>query len=176
MKKTLLAVAVLALPACGGGGGSSPTPVTTLPAAPAATLETTGNGLIEVHPSAVRTHSVAVIFPFRIRETAGGTATWNFVRVSYIRRGVEVERAERGADDIRAAGFADITARQDVTVRVTTRTNAPDWDTATITLGFSDKKDGRQFTTNVPFNSFSGVVPNLTPASLPAEGDVRIQQ
>lgn len=170
MTKHILVGAALVVPFLAGGCGGS-TPVA--PSVPATAIEGRGAGIIQVGPSAVPTHSVAIVFPIDIRETGGGTATWNFMRVSYLRAGLELERAERGSDEIRAAGFADIAARADITVRVTTRTNVPNWDTAIITLGFSDKRDGRQFTTGVPFNTFSGVELTIVPQSVP--GDFRIE-
>ena len=166
LKLAFLAVSCLMFSAC-GGGSSSPTPVTTLPPTPNATIETVGAGRIEVHPSAVSSHAVAVVFPISIRETAGGSANWNFMRVSYLLEGREIERAERTATEISATGASNIGPRASVTQNVTLRSNSNDWDDVTITLGFSDKKDGRQFTTNVPFNSFSGVILDFSPAVAP---------
>jgi hypothetical protein len=115
----------------------------------------------------VSSHTVAVVFPISIRETAGGTATWNFMRVSYLREGREIERAERTASEIAAAGASNVGARANLTYSVTLRSNSEDWDQVTLTLGFSDKKDGREFTTTVPFASFTGVILDFTPAVAP---------
>ena len=46
------------------------------------------------------------------------------------------------------------------------RFNSSDLDRLMLTLGFSDNKDGRVFTVDVPF-LFSGVTISLTPMNVP---------
>lgn len=166
----LTSIAVAAVfTGCGDSGtGPTTTPTTTAPPpAPAAAIEVSGNGHITVHPSAVAAFAVAVEFPIRIQETAGGTAIWNFFRVSYFKNGVEIERNEQGADAIQAAGYRNIGARATLTVSVITRANSVDWDDVELRLGFTDNRDARVFEQVLTLDSFDGVVLDLTPALLP---------
>lgn len=164
----LTSIAVAAVFAgCGDSGGTSPTPTTTTTAVPAAAIQVSGNGDIAVHPSAVAAFDFAVEFPIRIQETAGGTAIWNFFRVSYFKNGVEIERNEQGADAIQAAGYRNIGARATITPNVITRNNSVDWDDVELRLGFTDNRDARVFEQILTLDSFDGVVIDLTPALIP---------
>jgi hypothetical protein len=162
-----LSLAIGGLVACGGGGSSPTAPTVAATPVPGATIEGAGNGSLTIHPSASSGFAVAIEVPIRIRETGGGTANWNWARLSLFRNGVEIERKEIGADIIAGAGINQITARQDQNYRLTYRFNSSNFDIFTVTLGFSDLKDARQFTTQIPNTSFSGVNLSLTPLSRP---------
>jgi hypothetical protein len=170
----ILLVAVLGpllvgLTACGGSSPTAPsTPAPTPTPAPAAAITATGNGKLVVHPSANPTFKVALETPLRIQETGGGTANWDFARFSLIQGGKEIERGELGSDPIRSAGLSSIAARSNTTATVNFRFNSPKFDDLVITLGFTDTHTQRQFTVDVPGNSFTGVDINLTPLSLPS--------
>ena len=161
-----------ALFACGSSGPTTPPP-TTLPPVPAATITATGEGALVIHPSLDSRFTFALETPLRITETAGGTADWNFARISLLRNGAEIERYELGSDAIRAAGFGRITARSNQLIRVAFRQNSDNFDRVDITLGFGDLKDARQFTVLVPFGSFSDVTISPTPLSVTPGGIVR---
>lgn len=164
---TSIAVAAL-LAACGDGGPTTRTTTTTAPPpAAAAVIEISGNGDIRVQPSLDTRYGAAIVFPVRIQETGGGTAIWNFFRVSYFQNGAEIERFEQGADAIAAAGYRDIAARANMTVNVVTRVNSTDWDDVRLTLGFIDNRDGRMFDGSLTLDAFDGVVLDLTPTLLP---------
>jgi hypothetical protein len=111
--------------------------------------------------------------PIRITETAGGTADWNFARIQLFKNGAEVERNELGADVIERAGHKKITARVNQVYTPVFRFNDDNFDDARVTLGFSDLKDGRQFTVNVE-DAWSDVAISLTPLSVPSPGTVRL--
>jgi hypothetical protein len=162
-----LAVTVIAvgLSACGGGGKVTTPPPPTPPPTPAATISATGGGSLIVHPSIDRRFAIAMETPIRISETAGGSADWGFARLQIFNRGVERERTELTATDIRAAGFGRIAASSNQVYKVVFRFNSDDFDRIDLTLGFSDVKDARQFTVSVPFNSFSDVALSLQPLS-----------
>jgi hypothetical protein len=166
MRRYLLLALAGALVGCGGGNSPTgpPTPVAT--PIPAASITATGAGALVVHPSADRRYLVALETPIRIIENGGGTADWNFARMSLFLRGAEVERSEQGADVIRSAGFNRVGANSNTVVRVVFRFNADDFDRVDLTLGFGDIRDGRQFTVAVPFSSFTDVTTSFTPLSI----------
>ena len=155
----------LAISAC---GGSEPTPLPspTAPPAPAAAINGIGAGTLILHPSIDRRFAIAMETPIRLTETAGGTADWGFARMQVFNRGVEVERTELTATDIRAAGYGRIAASSNQVYNVVYRFNSDDFDRIDFTLGFSDVKDARQFTVSVPFSSFADVGISFTPLSL----------
>jgi hypothetical protein len=160
------AVAVLAvtLTACGSSSPSAPT--VTTPPVPAASITATGSGAVVLHPSAVPAFLVALQTPIRISETSGGSASWDFARMSILNNGVEVERAEIGASTISAAGFSNIGANTNAVYSPVFHFNAQTFNAINITLGFTDKRNGSQFTVAVPFGSFSGVQQNLSPLAV----------
>jgi hypothetical protein len=154
------------LGACGGSGSPAAPPPVTQPPTPAAAISATGAGALVLHPSIDTRFAVAMETPIRITETGGGSADWGFARMQVFKRGVELERSELTATDIRAAGYGRINASSNSVYKVVFRFNSGDFDRIDITLGFSDVKDGRQFTAAVPFNSFTDVTIGLTPLSL----------
>jgi len=168
MKKLLAAAGIFALTACGGGSPSGPSTPTPL-AAPSAVISALGNGNLVIAPSKYTTWAYALRAPIRVSEMSGGTAKWNYARIALFIGSREVERAEIGANDL-AAGtpdYSNITARQDVPVALIFRLNSDTFDGIGLTLGFTDKKDGRVFTTTVPFNSFADVTVDTTPMANP---------
>ena len=165
---------LLMLNACGGGGSGSPTPIPTPTPVPSATVTSTGEGFLVLHPSADSRFFFALETPIRVTETTGGTADWNFARISFFRNGRENERFELGADVIERAGFKRINPRSSQLVNVAFRNNDENFDRVDITLGFSDIRDGRQFTVDVPFSSFSGINLSLVPISVPFGGEVKV--
>ena len=171
--RLLLAAALSVLVACGGDGVVN-TPPPTPPPTPAATVAATGEGALVLHPSVDARFTFALETPIRIRETTGGTADWNFARISYFLGGREIERYELGSDVIRNAGFSRIAANSNQLNSVAFRSNSDDFDRVDITLGFGDLKDARQFTVAVPFSSFTDINLSLTPLSVPADGTVRL--
>lgn len=162
----IAAAVVLVLGGCGGSNKMVTAPPPPPPPVPAAVITATGGGALVLHPSANRTYAIAMETPIRITETAGGSADWGFARMSIFLRGVELERTELTANDIRAAGFGRIGANSNSVYKVIYRFNSDNFDRVDISLGFSDVKDGRQFTVQVPFNSFTDVNINLNPLSL----------
>ena len=168
-RKAIFSVAtVLLLFGCGDGGGKTPTRSTPPPPPiPSAVIQATGIGTITVHPSRDRRFCCATKFPIRIRETGGGTATWNYFRVAYFQRGRELERYEVVSDDLLQSGVRDIAANSDDRISVTTRSNSTSFDAIQILLGFSDKKDGRELEVMLNLGGFDGVRVDLTPAVLP---------
>jgi len=99
-----------------------------------------------------------------LRENAGGSATWQFARMSILVNGVERERNELSRDQILGAGFGSITPNQNAVVRMLFRFNSMDFNGITMTLGMADNKDNRNFTVDVPFATFSDVLLSNTPA------------
>ncbi len=169
MKYVIAALAIVATAACGGGSGGStaPTPVTP-PATPAAAITATGAGALVLHPSARSSWTFSLYTPIRIQETASGTATWNYARFAMFKNGIEIERGELGADIISSPpSWANIAAQQNETYALIFGYNSMDFDTIVLTLGFSDKKDGRQFTVQILGSTFDGVDVSLTPLSRP---------
>jgi len=167
---------IVTLAACGGGGGGSPTTPSTPPPTPAAAIEANGDGLLVLHPSLTPSWSYKLYVPIKIRETSGGTATWNFARVSLWRNGAEVERGEIGSNILaQPPDWTSIAARQNTSYALVYGFNSNDFDRVTMVLGFSDKKDGRQFTSEVPWTSFSGVDISIVPMSRPAQNVERME-
>jgi hypothetical protein len=157
--------------ACGGGSASAPTPVPT--PAPSAAVTAVGAGNIVVHPSRVSTWAFALETPIRIRETGGGPAKWNYARVSIVRGGREIERAEIGSDILASPpDWTNIAPSSDGSYRLVFRLNSSTFDRIDITLGFSDVNSGRQFVADVPFGSFSGVDVSFVAMSVPGGGQV----
>ena len=162
------------LGACGSNPmGPPPPPTTTLPPTPAASITASGAGVLVVHPSLDSRLAFALETPVRIAETTGGTADWNFARMQLFRKGSEIERYELGADIIDRAGFKRVVANSNKIYTIAFRMNHDDFDDILMTLGFSDLKDGRQFTAEVPLSSFAGVDGSPVPLSLPGGGVVR---
>jgi len=158
--------------ACGGSTPSAPTtPPLTTPPTPAVTIAATGAGLLVVHPSLDSRFEFALEAPIRLTESAGGTADWNFARMEMFRKGAKIEVYELGADVIDKAGFKRVAANSNNTYRVVFRTNQDDFDDIVMTMGFSDLKDGRQFTAQI--NGFPGVDISIIPLSIPGGGVVR---
>jgi hypothetical protein len=108
--------------------------------------------------------------PVRIRETGGGTADWNFARLAFFRRGVEIERVEIGATAISAAGVTRITPNSNAAYTLTFRFNSDNFDRIDVTLGFGDIATARQFTALIPFEQFSCCNISTVPLALP-QGD-----
>ena len=172
MRKLLAVSLLLALAGC-GDKVTNPPPPPPPPPPPSAAITATGGGALVLHPSANPTFAIAMETPVRITETAGGTADWGFARMSIFLRGVEVERTELNANDIRAAGYGRIAASSNTVYRLLFRFNSDDFDRIDMTLGFSDVKDGRQFNVAVPFNSFTDINIGLNPLSLRHAADAR---
>lgn len=158
---------LLCLSACGGSSSTPSSPPTPAPVTPSATIESSGSGNLEVHPSALSGFGAALVMPIRIRETAGGTADWTFARYAATLQGVELERKEFTSTSLINAGVSKIAANQDVVYDLTFHVNSTDFDDIIVTLGFADLKDARQFETRVSLGSFSGVVASPTPAFRP---------
>jgi hypothetical protein len=164
---------VAMLSACGGGPVTPPTTLPTPPPTPASTIAAAGAGLLVIHPSLDSRLTFAFESPIRITESTGGTADWNFARMEMFRKGTKIEVYELGADVIDRAGFKRVAANSNKTYTVAFRTNQDDFDDIIMTLGFSDLKDGRQFTVQVPLSSFAGVDISIIPLSVPDHGVVR---
>jgi hypothetical protein len=164
---------VASLAACGGGSSSPTAPVVPTPAPSNAAVTAAGAGRLVFHPSRYSTWSYALETPVRIRETGGAQAKWNYARLSLVRGGRELERAEIGADILASPpDWTNIAANTDAAYNLVFRLNSSDFDRVDITLGFTDVRTGRQFTADVPFGSFSGVDISFVPLSLPPGGEV----
>jgi len=171
----LAVCAVLLLASCGGGGGGSPTTPSTPPPSPAVSITAAGEGNMVIHPSIDSRFFFALETPIRITETAGGTADWNFARIQLFRRGQEIERYELGADVIERAGYKKIAARSNQIYTIAFRFNNDDFDDGAVTLGFSDLKDGRQFTV-ADVTGWTDVGLSFTPLSVPPGGTIRLPE
>lgn len=159
MKRLLLIGACLWVTACGGSDAAPTPPV------PAANVSVIGEGALVLHPSSDSRFLASLETPVRLRENAGGSAIWQFARMSILVNGVERERNELSRDQIVSAGFGSITANQNTVVRMLFRFNSTDFNGITMTLGIADNKDNRNFTVDVPFNTFTDVLVSNTPAS-----------
>jgi hypothetical protein len=155
----------IGLSACGTDTVVNPPPPTP-PPTPAATITGVGGGPLVLHPSRDPRFTFAMETPIRISETAGGSADWGYARMQFFNRGVEVERTELTATGIREAGSGRIAANSNQIYKVVFRFNSDDFDGIDLTLGFSDAKDGRQFTVTVPGNTFTEVLLGLDPLSV----------
>ncbi len=164
MKRFLTGVCLVAAVAC-GGSDAAPTP-----AVPAANVSAIGEGSLVIHPSLDTRFLAALESPIRVRENAGGSAVWQYARLSITLNGVERERNEISRDQIVAAGFGSITANQSSLVRIYFRLNSTNFNGITMTLGMADNKDNRNFTVDVPFSTFSNVLQSNTPAKMPTPG------
>jgi hypothetical protein len=163
------ALAMVGMVACGGGGSSPTTPTAATPVPSAAAVTASGAGYVVIHPSKYSTWAYAVETSIRIRETGGGQAKWNYARVSLLRGGREIERAEIGADIIASPpDWSNITASQNTTYGLVYHLNSGTFDRIDVTLGFTDIHSGRQFTAEVPFSSFSGIDASVVAMSLPS--------
>jgi hypothetical protein len=161
MRQLLAVCALVAFAACGGDGNGPPT---ALPITPTVSITATGNGLLVIHPSLDAVWCCKLYTPITVQETAGGTASWNFARFSVWLNGVEIERGEIGADILaQPPDWTSIEARQDEDYALVFGINSTDFDDLTLTLGFSDRKDGRQFMEDIPFTSFDGVDLSVIP-------------
>ena len=165
MKKHLLGLLMASLlTACGSDTPVLPPPPP--PPPPAANVTATGEGDLVLHPSLNPAFVVAMDTPIRITETAGGSANWNYARMSLRLNGVEVERAEVGAAALQSAGFGRIGARSSQVYNVLFRFNSSDFDAVDITLGFEDVRDGRSIVVPVPLGTFTDVTLDFSPRSL----------
>jgi hypothetical protein len=167
MKKLALGALALSLLAGCGSSPTEPPPPPPPPPTPAANITATGGGNLVVHPSIDPTYAVALEAPIRIIESAGGSADWNYARLALFLRGSEIERAEIGAGTIEAAGYTRIGVNSNQVYRTIFRFNSDDFDRFDVTLGFTDRKDGRTFTVAVPAQSFPDVALSFTPMSRP---------
>ncbi len=113
----------------------------------------------------------ALEVPVRIRETGGGTADWTSARITFLSAtGQETGRRELTADDIAAAGFTRIAARQDEAYVLVFQINNTEFDDLALTLRFVDRRDGRIVTVEVQGSTFDGVDISLEPLSRPGPG------
>jgi hypothetical protein len=96
------------------------------------------------------------------------------VSLALMSGGAETERVEIGSEFILGLGYNRVTANIDTTYRMYFGLHRKDFDSVVITLTFSDHKDGRQFTSDVPFESFSGVTESPEPLGGPHDTDHRL--
>jgi len=180
MKKSLLVVAAVAavagLVACGGGSSSPTSPATPAPTpTPSAAVTVSGSGYLVIHPSQYSTWSYALEVPVRIRETGGGKAKWNYARLSLLKRGAEIERAEIGADILAAPpDVSNILPSSDTNVKLYFHLNSIDFDSVGLTLGFTDVNSLRDVIVEVPFSSFTGVDYSPVAESRPLPAVIRL--
>jgi hypothetical protein len=170
MRKLVLTFAA-ALPlvfgACDGNGGPPTTP--SPPPPPAAAITATGDGMLTIHPS-LQGFNAALEAPVNIRETAGGSADWTSARFTALRNGQEIARREITADLLAGAGFGRIAPNQNESYALVFHINTVDFDAWTITLRFSDRRDGRLLTVDVPGMTWDGVDISFEPLSRPEPG------
>lgn len=171
---TAATLTMVGLVACGGSSSSPSTPTATPRPVANAGVTASGVGYLVAHPSQYPTWGYALEAPIRITETGGGTAQWNYARLSVVRGDREIERSEIGADILSSApDWSNITPRQNSTYTLLFRLNSDAFDSIDITLGFTDVRSARQFTADLPFDSFSGVNISLTAASVPPPAVIR---
>jgi hypothetical protein len=159
----------VALASCGSGTPTGPGPSPTPPPAAHAAVTATGNGALTVHPSIDSAFGFALEVPIRIRETGGGTADWQYARMSLLKGGKEVERAEIGSTIIINGGYGRIAASSDKNVNLVFRLNSDDFDEITLELGLADLNYRSQFTAQVPFSTFTDVNFSPTPMMVPVD-------
>ena len=70
---------------------------------------------------------------------------------------------------IRNNGWASIGANSNAVFNVVFRFNSNDFDTISVTLGFTDTATGRPFEALIPESSFSGATISLTPLKRPID-------
>jgi hypothetical protein len=140
--RTLPAAALLlvaaTLPSC-GSNSSTTTPTPTGPSQ--ATITVTQNGQGQVCFSPLVGFNVRARIPVRITESAGLGASINFVRLSLLRGGAEVERREITATGITSGlGTNRITASGVLTATLSFDFNTTDFDTFRLEFNFSDDR------------------------------------
>lgn len=158
--RRLAVVAVVTL-MVGCGGGSSPTaPVVTQPPAPSQasiTVTQTGNSFLCISPLA--NTAFRLQFTVTIRESAGLGANINFVRVSFFRGAVEIERQEIGANAIVAGlGSNRIAASASRNVSMRFDYNADNFDRVQLLFDFTDDRGNHL---PIQLASLSNLVPQL---------------
>jgi hypothetical protein len=131
---------VFGLAACGGGGGSSPTTPTAPPAASRASITVTANApTVSFSSRPGFTYRVAVTST--ATESAGVGANINFVRMRFIRSGVEIERQEvSSADIILQSGSNRLNASSSRTLNLLFDTNAETATSAQLVYNFTDDR------------------------------------
>lgn len=126
--------------ACGGGGGSSPTTPTVPPAPTKATITVTA-ATPTVALSSRRGFTYVVAVASTIAESAGVGANINFVRMQFIRAGLEIERQEiSSADLIVQTGSNRLAASSTRTLNLSFDTNAETATSALLTFNFTDDR------------------------------------
>ncbi|HUG55280.1 MAG TPA: hypothetical protein VMR21_16860 [Vicinamibacteria bacterium] len=127
-----------ALAACGDDGPTLPSQ----PSGPSqATITVTQSSQGQVCPSPSGTANVRLRLPVRITESAGLGANINFIRLSLLRGGAEVERREVTSTAITGGlGTNRIAAGGTVTATVSIDFNTTDFDSFRIEFNFTDDR------------------------------------
>src|SRR5947199_7879027 len=98
---TVLACAVVGLPACGGGGGGTSAPSTPSTPAPATQAKISVTATAPVISGSPRNgFAYRLTLTSTIAETAGLGGNINFVRMRFIAGGAEIEREEISSADL----------------------------------------------------------------------------
>jgi len=142
MRKSLTFLGpMLAFVACGGGGGSGSPTTPNTPAAPTQANITVTAGAPTVTFSPRSGFSIRLTVRSTISESAGLGANINFVRMRFIRGGVEVERQEiSSADLILQTGSNRLNASGSRTIDLIFDTNAETATSAILVYGFTDDR------------------------------------
>ncbi len=140
----ILAVTAGFLPGCGDDATTTgPTvPAVSVPAGPdRATITAAQEGIGQLGFSPLPTHFFRIQFQARIQESAGLGANMNFVRLSFLKGGAEVERAEIGSDRIiQQLGSNRIAARATITPTFKMDFNEDDFDPIRLEFNFTDDR------------------------------------
>jgi hypothetical protein len=142
-KVAFVVVAVGTLAACGGGGDAGPTPVASPTVSQARITVTATAPTITLSPLPDFTFRLTI--PVTIAESAGLGANINFIRLSLIRGGVELERQEiSSALLISQSGSNRLAASATRTFQLLYDVNAGTATSGILTCNFTDDRGNNQ--------------------------------
>jgi hypothetical protein len=135
---TPLLLAAALLPACGSDDGTI-TPTPSGPSQATITVTQTSQGQVCFSPTGG--FNLRARIPIRITESAGLAASINFIRLSLLRGGAEVERREITAGAITSGlGTNRVAANGSVTATLSFDFNTSDFDSFRLEFNFTDDR------------------------------------
>lgn len=136
-------VAVALLEACGGGGGTGPTPVPSPTVSQARITVTATAPTVTLSP--LPNFNFRLTIPVTIAESAGLGANINYIRLSLIRGGAELERQEiSSATLISQSGTNRLAASSTRTFQLLYDVNAGSATSGILTCNFTDDRGNNQ--------------------------------